>query len=86
MKSAKRGKNTSAVEVSHISAHGFWILAGEHEYFVDFDQNPWFKAATVQQISKVQLHHSHHLHWPDLDVDLEMESLVAPEKYPLIYK
>jgi hypothetical protein len=89
MKSTKHGKNTSAanaVEVSHISVHGFWILAGQREYFVDFDHNPWFKNATVRQILDVRLQHGHHLHWPDLDVDLELESLVEPGKYPLIYK
>jgi len=86
MKSTKRGKNTLAVEVSNISAHGFWILAGEREYFVDFAQNPWFKNATIGQILNVELHLQHHLRWPDLDVDLEIESLVEPDKYPLIYR
>lgn len=86
MKSTKRGKNTSAVEVSNISAHGFWLLIGEREHFVDFDRNPWFKNATVAQILQVQLLREHHLYWPDLDVDLELESLAMPEKYPLVYK
>ena len=86
MKSTKRGKNTSAVEVSNISAHGFWILIKAHEYFVAFDENPWFKRATVQQILHVELHHDQHLHWPELDVDLELKALAEPEKYPLIYK
>ncbi|WP_420886735.1 DUF2442 domain-containing protein [Candidatus Kuenenia stuttgartensis] len=27
-----------------------------------------------------------HLHWPDLDIDLEIDSLENPEKYPLVYK
>lgn len=86
MKSIKRGKLTSAVEVSNISAHGFWILVGEREHFVDFDANPWFKEAKIRQILNVELHHGHHLHWPELDVDLEIEALVEPDKYPLIYK
>jgi hypothetical protein len=86
MKSVKRGKNISEVEVSHISARGFWLLIKDREHFVDFDQNGWFKNATVAQILKVQLLHGHHLYWPDLDVDLEIEALAKPEDYPLIFK
>ena len=86
MKSTKHGTSTSAVEVTNISAHGFWLLLGEREHFVDFDQNPWFKNATVAQILQVEVIHGHHLHWPALDVDLELESLISPEKYPLVYK
>jgi hypothetical protein len=86
MKSVKRGKNISAVEVTNISARGFWLLIKDREFFVDFDQNPWFKNATVGQILKVRLLRGHHLHWPDLDVDLERESLASPENYPLVYK
>jgi len=28
----------------------------------------------------------HHLHWPDLDVDLSVESIEHPERYPLTSK
>jgi hypothetical protein len=86
MKFTKLGKNTSVAEVSNISAHGFWLLVQDREYFLPFDENPWFKDATISQILNVELLHGHHLHWPDLDVDLELESLASPEKYPLIYK
>ena len=86
MKFTKPGKNTSAAEVSNISAHGFWLLVQDKEYFLSFDENPWFKDATVSQILHVDLQHGHHLHWPDLDVDIELESLDSPGKYPLIYK
>jgi len=27
---------------------------------------------------------SHHLYWPDLDIDLTVESIEHPEKFPLI--
>jgi hypothetical protein len=27
-----------------------------------------------------------HLHWPDLDIDLEVQSLEHPDQYPLQYK
>jgi Protein of unknown function (DUF2442) len=86
MKSTKPGTNTSVAEVSNISAHGFWLLIQDREYFLPFDEYPWFKNAKISQILNVKLNHGHHLHWPDLDVDLELESLAKPTKYPLIYK
>jgi len=30
--------------------------------------------------------HPGHLYWPQLDVDLAIESLEAPEKFPLVAK
>ncbi len=86
MKSPKRGKSTSRPEVTNISAHGFWLLIAEREYFIGFEHNPWFRDATVREILDVKLPHKHHLHWPAPGVDLELESLDRPEKYSLVYK
>ncbi len=84
MKSNIAGKNTSEIEVVNISKHGFWLLVHEHEYFLPFETFPWFKDAKISSILNVQLLHEHHLYWPDLDVDLELESIESPEKYPLM--
>jgi hypothetical protein len=85
MKSSALGKSTSPVEVQEISLHGIWIYIGGREYFLPYNDYPWFKEAKVSEICNVQLLHGTHLHWPDLDVDLELEALQHPEKYPLIY-
>ncbi|MBX9831398.1 DUF2442 domain-containing protein [Candidatus Babeliales bacterium] len=82
----KSGKSTSVAEVQNISNHGIWILIGDKEFFLSFTQYPWFQKATVDQIYDMEYHHQKHLHWPSLDVDLEVESLEHPEAYPLIYK
>jgi len=34
----------------------------------------------------VELPHPHHLYWPDLDVDLAVESIEHPERFPLLSK
>jgi hypothetical protein len=86
MKLQKRGTNTLSAEVTNVSAHGFWILVHEKEYFLDYEQNPWFRQATIDQLLNVRLMHKTHLYWPDLDVDLEVESLDNPEHYPLVYQ
>jgi hypothetical protein len=85
MKLQKRGTNTLSAEVTNISAHGFWVLVQEKEYFLDYEHNPWFRQATIDQLLNVRLLHRTHLFWPDLDVDLEVQSLDNPEHYPLLY-
>ena len=85
-KSQKLGRNTSSVEVLNISGRGLWILANEREYFLSHRDFPWFKAAKVEEICNVQLIHERHLHWPDLDVDLNIDSFENLESYPLIHK
>ena len=86
MKSVAFGKSISKVEVTNITKHGFWLMVGEEELFLPFEGFPWFKNATLQSILNVELHGSEHLHWPDFDVDLTLESIQHPEKYPLISK
>ncbi len=86
MKSLKVGKNTSKADVLHISRFGLWILVEGNEYFLPYSEFPWFKEATVEQIYNLQFYHEKHLRWPDLDVDLEIESLHHLEQYPLVYK
>jgi hypothetical protein len=84
MTSVRRGRNTSVVEVGNVSAHGFWLLVGEHERFLSFADFPWFRDATIAQLTNVELPSAHHLYWPELDVDLAVECLDHPERYPLI--
>lgn len=84
MKSAAPGPGTSPVEVTNVSPHGFWLFVGHRELFVPFRDFPWFQDASVRQITNVQLPSPHHLYWPDLDIDLAVESIEEPEKYPLV--
>lgn len=86
MKSKPLGKSTSEVEVTHISQHGFWLLAGGREYLLPYEDYPWFRNARVGEILDVQLLHGSHLYWPELDVDLELESLSEPARWPLVAK
>jgi len=86
MKSLKNGKNTLKPEIINISEHGFWILLNDKGYFIPFIKYPWFKDAKISSIINVELFHNHHLYWPELDVDLSIEILTNPEKYPLTYK
>ncbi len=83
MKSEPLGNATLAVEVTNISRHGFWMLLDERELFLPFEEFPWFRDASVAAILGVERPHPHHLYWPDLDVDLAVESIDFPDRYPL---
>ena len=85
MKSLKHGKNIS-VSVENITPFGVWLYVKEKEYFLSYKDYPFFKDQTLHAIQNVQLLHDYHLYWPELDVDLEIDNLENPEKYPLQYK
>jgi hypothetical protein len=54
------------------------------EYFLAFALFPWFRRATVEELCAVQLLHEEHLYWPKLDVDLDLDRILHPDKYPLV--
>lgn len=84
MKSVQRGRDTSEVEVANISPSGFWLLVGGRERFVPLKDFPWFREATIAELTHVLLPSPHHLYWPALDIDVAVESLEHPERYPLV--
>ena len=77
------GAATLEAEVTNISQHGFWLLVDDRELFLPFEGFPWFKQAPVEAILRVQRPTPGHLHWPDLDVDLAVDSIEHPDRYPL---
>jgi hypothetical protein len=84
MTSVLPGASTLDVEVTNVSNHGFWLLLGDEELFVPFSQFPWFKDAPIAKLTHVEYPHVHHLYWPELDVDLAVDSIRHPEKFPLV--
>jgi hypothetical protein len=86
MKSENIGASTSQAEVLNVSPHGFWLLVSDREFFLAYDNFPWFRNATVSQLFHVELHHQSHLYWPELDIDLDLERIENPEKFPLVAK
>ena len=86
MKSKTLGRSTSKIEVLNIDAHGLWLYAQGKEYFLPYDEFPWFKKATVADILSVELQHGFHLYWPALDIDLDLHSLEDTSETPLVYR
>ena len=71
-------------EVTNVSQHGFWLLLGDEELFLPFAQFPWFRDAAISKLQKVEQLSETHLYWPDLDIDLAVESIRHPEQFPLV--
>ena len=79
------GASTSVIEVTHIDSRGLWLYVDGREHYLAFDAFPWFADATVRQISHIERQGADHFHWPELDIDLTLDMIANPEKYPLRY-
>ena len=73
-------------EVTQIDGQGIWVLIGDKESFLPFEKFPWFREAFVGTIHHVELLNNNHLGWPDLDIDLAVESVEDPDGFPLVDK
>ena len=80
MKSNVVGKNTLAVEVTQIDMKGIWLLIDDTESFLPFEKFPRFRKAAVGAIHNVERSINNHLYWPDLDIDLAIESIEPPKE------
>ncbi|HEY8036421.1 MAG TPA: DUF2442 domain-containing protein [Methylobacter sp.] len=83
MSSLAHGNSTSPVEVTHISNHGVWLLTHDEELFMSYDDFPWFKSQQIKSIINVEEQSPGHFYWPDIDVDLTLEIIKHPERFPL---
>ena len=83
MNSEQLGETVSEVEVTNISTHGIWLLVGEREFFLSYEDFPWFKEVPIGNILRIEQPTPGHFYWPDLDIDLGIESIEHPERFPL---
>ena len=56
------------------------------DYFISYNRIPWMKHACISDALEVRMSGKNAIEWPKLDVDLEIDSLKHPERYPLIMK
>ena len=54
-----------------INARGILLFVGGKEYYLSYDRYPWFRNA---------------LRWDAIDVDLEIDSIIHPERYPITFR
>lgn len=77
--------NTS-VSVLMINAQGIMISVGGQDFFLSYNRLPWLREASIKDVLNVQMCGADAVEWPNLDIDLEIDSLRHPERYPLLIK
>lgn len=83
MSSSPLGNTTLAVEVTNISTHGIWLLAGDKELFMPYEEFPWFKGASIGKVLNVEEPTPGHFYWPEIDIDVGIETIEHPDRFPL---
>jgi len=80
--------NTSSIsaDVLMINDRGIMISVQGQDYFLSYNRVPWMKDATINEVLDVQMSGKNAIVWPKLNVDLEVDSLKHPERYPLLIK
>ncbi len=69
-----------------INNQGIMISVEGNDYFLSYNRVPWLKDATVRNILNIKMSGKNAVEWPDLDIDLEIDSLKHPERYPLVMR
>ena len=75
---------TSEPELIEVTTTGIRLRIDGRKHFLPFAEFPWFEDATIRQIANITRPAPGHLRWPSLDVDLSLDSILAPARYPLV--
>ena len=79
-------KELTQVRVLMINDKGIMLSVKGNDYFISYNRIPWMKNACISDALGVQMSGRNAIEWPKLDIDLEIDSLKHPERYPLIMK
>jgi len=85
-KTLKQNTKHTSVNVRSIMPDGIFLSVYENDYYLSFNRLPWFRDARLSDIINVSMMGDDAIRWDALDVDLEIDSLKYPEKYPLVMK
>ena len=83
---SENNTSNTSVSVLMINGQGIMITVGGRDYFWSYNRIPWMREASIKDVLNVQMCGDEAIEWPALDVDLEIESLRHPERYPLLIK
>lgn len=68
--------------MTDISEHGIRLLAHGREFFMPYEEFPWFRDQSAEPILNVEEPSPSHFYWPELDVDLTEEIIEHPDRFP----
>ena len=69
----------------YVSRNGMWLYIGDCEYFIPFSDYPVLQRHTIEELSNYIIDNLGNIHWAELDIDIEKNSLDNPKKFLLIY-
>jgi len=84
--SSNNNSQFTSVAVLTINSQGMMLSVQGQDYFVSYNRVPWLLDARVSSALNVRMSGPRAIEWPELDVDLEIDSLKHPERYPLVMK
>ena len=76
----------TSANVLMINSQGIMLSVCGNDYFLSYNRIPWMLTASIGDVLNVRMSGRNAIEWPTLNVDLEIESLKHPERYPLIMK
>ena len=82
----KNNTSSTLVDVLMINDRGLMLSVMGQDYFLSYNRVPWMRDATINEVLEVRMSGKNAIEWPKLDVDLEVDSLRHPERYPLLIK
>ena len=82
----KKMNGTPPAGVTMINAHGILLFVGGKEYYLSYDRYTWFRNAKVSDVLDVTIPDEDSLRWDAIDVDLEIDSIIHPERYPITFR
>ncbi|MDR0698529.1 MAG: DUF2442 domain-containing protein [Tannerella sp.] len=85
-KNLNQNTERTYVEVRLITPMGIIVSVSGCDYYISYDRLPWFREAKVSDIFNVKMCGNDGIRWEALNVDLEIDSLIHPEQYPLVMK
>ncbi|MDR0757344.1 MAG: DUF2442 domain-containing protein [Tannerella sp.] len=85
-KNSNQNTERTSVDIRLITSSGIIVSVSGCDYYISYDRLPWFRDAKVSDIFNVKMCGSDGIRWEAIDVDLEIESLIHPEQYPLVMK
>lgn len=69
-----------------INSQGLLLSVYGQDYFLSYNRVPWMREASINEVLDVRMSGRNAIEWPLLDVDLEIDSLRHPERYPLLIR
>ena len=82
----KSNSQDTSVSVLMINDKGIMLSVKGNDYFISYNRMPWIKNASITDALNVQMSGRNAIEWPTLNIDLEIDSLKHPKRYPLIMK